>query len=649
MVVMREGRNPPHDRRAGRYATALAFALVLAACAGGDANSTSTTGGAVSATSTAGHSIATTEQATAPPSDAAPTTSSLVGLPFDDFVEASYGGWLVRHPELLTSLGVADQYGLRNDRLNDLSAEGLLETQRIESEALRLLHDYDRAVLTADQQLSYDIYEWYLDHLVAGHRWMHHDYPVHHFVNSYNDQLLRGLTEEHPIGDAADADDYVAKLSQIATQVGQMIEGLEVRRDLGVLPPDFILQSTLSRLRSDLNSTSPRVGSVDAERLPLYTVFREKLGAVSTLTDDQRERLLDDARLQVESSFVPAWIALIDHLESIKPLVTGDPGLWRLPDGDAYYAYVLRDQTSTAMSADDIHEMGLAETERVTAEMRAVFASLGYPEDGDLGDLRSRAAGEGGFLSGLGDGAAQVVGAYEALIEGAEAATGDIFNATPEAEVVVVPEPAGGGGFYVPASVDGSRPGAFHAGVAGSSIARYIMPTITYHEAVPGHHLQIALAQELDLPAIRRFTHYNAFVEGWALYAEQLAHDVGLYAGDPYGNIGRLELELVRALRLVVDTGIHSLGWSRSEARAYMEVVLGDSSWNHEVERYVVLPGQATGYMIGRNMILSLRDDMQSALGESFDLAAFHDLIIGGGSLPLEILQNSVLGSIPGG
>jgi uncharacterized protein (DUF885 family) len=649
MIVMRDGRTPPHGRRAGRCAAALAFGLVLAACSGGDAISTSTAGGARSAAPATSHSVATTEQATALPGDAAPPTSSLVGLPFDDFVEASYSRWLVRHPELLTSLGVADQYGLRNDRLTDLSAKSLLETQRMEGETLRLLRSYDRGALSADQQLSYDIYEWYLQHLVAGHRWMYHDYPVHHFINSYNDQLLRGLTDEHPIEDAEDAGDYIAKLSQIATQAGQMIEGLKVRRDLGVLPPDFILQSTISRLKGDLKSSSPRAGSVDAERLPLYTVFREKLGAVSALTDEERERLLDDALLQVESSFVPAWIALIDHLESVEPLVTADPGLSRLPDGEAYYAYVLRDQTSTAMSAADIHEMGLAETERVTAEMRAAFAALGYPEDGDLGNLRSRAAAEGGFLSGLGDGAAQVVGAYEALIEGAEGATTDIFNAAPEAAVVVVAEPAGGGGFYVPASVDGSRPGAFHAGVAGSSIARYIMPTITYHEAVPGHHLQIALAQELDLPAVRRFTHYNAFVEGWALYAEQLAHDVGLYAGDPYGNIGRLELELVRALRLVVDTGIHSLGWSRAEARAYMETVLGDSSWNHEVERYVVLPGQATGYMIGRNQILSLRADMQSALGERFDLAAFHDLIIGGGSLPLEILQDVVLGSIPAG
>lgn len=573
----------------------------------------------------------------------------LAGLPFDEFLESSYGAWLVRHPELLTSLGIADRYGLRNNRLNDLSSDHLAETQQLEIATLSILRGYDRAALTAEQQLSYDIYEWYLDHLVAGHRWAYHDYPVHHFVNSYNDQLIRGLVEEHPFQDVGDAEDYIAKVSQIAQQVGQLIEGLEIRRDLDVMPPDFVLDMTISRLKGDLHSSVVRADAIDAGRLELYTVFRDKIEALPDLSAADRERLLVGALDQVAASFVPAWITLIGHLESLEPLVGPDPGLWRLPDGDAYYAYVLRDQTSTALTAAQIHEIGITEIDRIVAEMRAVFDSLGYPQEAGLGELRARAAQDGGFLSGVGSGAQQVLAAYEALIDEAELETQDIFNAAPRAAVVVVPEQFGRGGFYVPASVDGTRPGAFHAGVAGSSIARYIMPTITYHEAVPGHHFQIALAQELDLPSLRRFTHYNAFVEGWALYAEKLAYDIGLYTDDPYGNIGRLELELVRALRLVVDTGIHALGWSRNEGRSYMETVLGDSSWSHEVVRYTVLPGQATGYMIGRNQILTMRQELQSALGDDFDLAAFHDLVIGGGNLPLELLESVVLGAIPAG
>ena len=217
-------------------------------------------------------------------------------------------------------------------------------------------------------------------------------------------------------------------------------------------------------------------------------------------------------------------------------------------------------------------------------------------------------------------------------------------NRKQTADVGIVAEPAGRGGYYVSGSVDGSRPGAFHAGVGGN-ISLLTMPTITYHEAVPGHHTQIAIAQELDLPTFRRFIQYNGFAEGWALYAERLAAETGLYTNDVYGDIGRLELELLRAVRLVVDTGIHSLGWSHREAKDYMDARI--SGWSHEVERYMVLPGQATGYMIGMLEILDLRDD--AAASGITDLAEFHDLVLGGGSMPLEVLETTVAGSLGGG
>ena len=222
------------------------------------------------------------------------------------------------------------------------------------------------------------------------------------------------------------------------------------------------------------------------------------------------------------------------------------------------------------------------------------------------------------------------------------------MGVAPKAGFTIVPEPFGAGGYYVPGSVDGSRLGAFHAGIGGR-VSRYRLPTIAYHEAVPGHHYQIALAQELDLPSFRRFVTHNGYVEGWALYAERLVHDVGLYADDPYGNIGRLELELLRAARLVTDTGIHALGWSRAEARDYLESVFGGPLWSHEVERYVVLPGQATGYMIGLLEILAARDAAAAALGDGFDLSLFHTAVLGHGSLPLEILPATLERELLGG
>ncbi|HDL50267.1 MAG TPA: DUF885 domain-containing protein, partial [Actinobacteria bacterium] len=234
----------------------------------------------------------------------------------------------------------------------------------------------------------------------------------------------------------------------------------------------------------------------------------------------------------------------------------------------------------------------------------------------------------------------QVLETFESLIDEAERRSLKYFDLLPKAEVIVVPEQVGAGGFYMPASVDGTRPGVFHAGVAGGRIPTCTMPTITYHETVPGHHLQIALAQELDLPSFRRYYQYNAYAEGWALYAERLASEMGLYEDDPYGDIGRLELELLRAVRLVTDTGIHSMGWTRQKAQGYMNRYV--PTWAHEVERYVVVPAQATGYLIGQQEILRLREKAADALGNGFDIAEFHDVVLGGGSIPLDVLERRI-------
>ena len=204
------------------------------------------------------------------------------------------------------------------------------------------------------------------------------------------------------------------------------------------------------------------------------------------------------------------------------------------------------------------------------------------------------------------------------------------------------------GGYYVPGAADGSRPGAYHAGIQGQGLSQYTLATILYHEAVPGHHFQIALAQELDLPAVRRFSIFTAYVEGWALYAERLAGEMGLYSNDPYANVGRLEFELLRAVRLVVDTGIHDRQRTRAEARSYVVEAMGDSKWTHEVERYIPYPGQATSYMIGQQTILRLREDAVAASGDEFDIIAFHDVLLGSGSLPLAVLEDVVEACLDG-
>ncbi|MDJ0960212.1 MAG: DUF885 domain-containing protein [Acidimicrobiia bacterium] len=621
--------------RARMLTIALVLAVIATAC-----SSTTT-----STSATPSSAVATTEVATEGPASSSPASApDLGGLPFDEFLEASFARLLVRNPENLTSLGVAADYGLGNDRLNDWSPAFLEETQALERSILEQLRTYDRSVLPTGDQVSYDVYEWYLDQQVRGHPFAYHEYPVHHFVNSYNFNLILFLTEEHPLATVADADDYITRLEAIRPQVNGLLERLRISDEMGIAPPALIVNWAIGTLREDLGGTTTAT-DVRTDRLALFTAFEERLDGVAGLDEAMRADLLDRATRVLAESFVPAWISLIDHLRDILPRSGDDPGVWRLPDGDDFYAWLLRDHTSTAMTPDEVHQLGQREVGRVEMELRAAFDRLGYPSDRSIGELRQRARREAGSLDGTGSGGRdRVVATYEGLIAQAEVTLRDSFGLWPSADVGIVAEPAGRGGYYVSGSVDGSRPGAFHAGVGGN-ISLLTMPTITYHEAVPGHHTQIAIAQELDLPTFRRFIQYNGFAEGWALYAERLAAETGLYTNDGYGDIGRLELELLRAVRLVVDTGIHSLGWSHREAKDYMDARI--SGWSHEVERYMVLPGQATGYMIGMLEILDLRDD--AAASGITDLAEFHDLVLGGGSMPLEVLETTVAGSLGGG
>jgi uncharacterized protein (DUF885 family)/pimeloyl-ACP methyl ester carboxylesterase len=561
--------------------------------------------------------------------------ASLEGLPIDEFFEESYKQLLLRNPEYLTDVGLAEAYGLRHDQLNDLSDAYIRETQQLESAILNLLRGYDRAMLTPDQQISYDVYEWYLDDLVRGHEFMYHNYPVTHFLGSWDDELIRLLTELHPLDDQQDAEDYISRLSQVDDQAEQLLDGLKRREELGIIPPKFIVGMALQNLGGIANN-SPRY-------TPFYTAFDEKLQGIEGLGEPEKQALLEAAETEIAESVIPGFRALTDYFTTLQASTTDDEGVWKFPNGDAYYAYILRQQASVDITPEEVHELGLAEVERIQAEMRQAFDELGYPQGASLGDLMNRAIEDGGFYdTRTQEGKEQVVKAFEDLLDEADQALDAVVDIRPKAEVVVVGGPYGG--FYVPGPLDGSRPGAFHASTGGSWTPKFNMPTIAYHEAIPGHHFQIAIAQEMDVPLFRNDVFFNGYGEGWALYAERLAWELGLYDDDPYGNLGRLQLELLRAIRLVVDTGIHAKQWTRVESKAYMNEALGDPSgrWSHEVERYIVMPAQATGYKIGMLKILELRQRAMDELGDEFDIKEFHNLLLGSGSMPLDILERVV-------
>jgi uncharacterized protein (DUF885 family) len=443
-----------------------------------------------------------------------------------------------------------------------------------------------------------------------------------------------------------DAQDYVTRLSHVDRQIGQVIEGLEIHEEMGVVPPSFIVEMAIGQMRAYLGMSSPDPSSIDASRLDVYRVFSEKLENVPGLSADERDALREEAFQQVTSSFIPGYVSLLNTLVRQQAEATSDAGAWKLPNGDDYYRYALRTQTSTDPTPDEIHELGLAEVNRIQTEMYAIFRELGYPENESLEVLMDRAIQDGGsFSQNSSSGQAQVLEEYERLIREVEERAELAFDLKPTSDVVVIGDPGyGGGGYYVPGALDGSRPGAFHTGIGGGSVPKFGMPTLAYHEAIPGHHFQIGISQDMNLPSFQQDIYFNAYVEGWALYAERLAAELGLYEGDPYGDLGRLRLELLRAVRLVTDTGIHAMKWTRPEARSYIAEALGDSRqrWVHEVDRYVVLPGQVTGYKIGMEKILELRDQAEIELGDDFDLRQFHRVVLENGSMPLEILETVV-------
>ncbi len=481
-------------------------------------------------------------------------STGLDGLEFDAFVEESYRQLLSRNPETVLVLGLSREYGTPTDQLTDISDEYIRQTQALESEVLSLLQQYDRATMTPEQQLTYDIYAWYLGDKVKGHEFMYDDYPVNVTVFSVHLDLLQFFTDLRPVTNLQEAEDYIVSLAQVDTKFDQLIDGLKRREENGAMLPGFLV----SYLIGELNG----IAMSPARLTPYFTAFESNVSKLSNGSVLYNKHLLNSAEGVINKSVIPAYQALVKYLEHLQSVTTNDAGVWKFPDGDEYYTYLLGHYTSTDLTADQIHELGLQELERIHVEMRSIFDQLGYPQDESLPELYTRVTNDSGVYSGD-----EIVKGYEDIIMKADQSIGEAFDLRPSIGVIVVGGPSGG--YYTSPAVDGSRPGMFYAQNEGLQ-PRFSMPTLAYHEAIPGHHFQIAIAQQLDLPSFRRASDFTAYVEGWALYAERLASELGLYGDDLYGELGRLQAEAFRAARLVVDTGIHSRQWTFDKAVDFM-------------------------------------------------------------------------------
>ena len=354
---------------------------------------------------------------------------------------------------------------------------------------------------------------------------------------------------------------------------------------------------------------------------------------------------------QIEQSVYPAYKIFIDYYTALRPRTTTDDGVWKFPDGDEFYAFMLQMMTTSEMTPDEIHQLGLSEVDRIQGEMRVILAAEGYDTSRPIGELLKEISAEDRFMyPDTDEGREQILADYQSILDEISAGLGDWFNIRPEAglDVERVPEfkeKTAPGAYYGRPAMDGSRPGVFYANLYDiKATPKPGMRTLAYHEGIPGHHFQVALAMEQkELPLFRKMSPFTAYVEGWALYAERVAWEAG-FEHDPYDNLGRLQAELFRAVRLVVDTGIHHSRWTREQAIDYMisNTGMAESAVVAEIERYIVMPGQACAYKVGMIEIMKLRALAERTLGDDFDVREFHDVVLKNGAMPLAILNRVV-------
>ena len=566
-------------------------------------------------------------------------------LSVDWFYTRSFLRFALAEPELLTQLRILEPVGIRshNARLTDAStAHDDLSFARLK-EDLATLRRYDTSAYAGQDRLSYDIYGYFVDLQVRGEPWRYHNYPVNQLFGVQS-ELPNLMTQAQQVNDATDAEHYVARLGEFPRKMDQVIEGIKVRESKGIVPPQFAVAKVLDQIKGFL--------APGTNGNTLTVTFKEKLAKVPADKMDAATRAKFLARVEqaVGASVIPAYDALAAYFETLRPKATRNDGVWALPQGDQFYRYAIETNTTTTMSADEIHALGLAEVARIGAEMDRILKDAGYAE-GTLGERMGKLAKSPAQLYPDTDqGRAQILTDYQRIIDEIMAGLDPYFGLKPKAKVVVLRVPpfaekTAPGAYYNPPPLDGSTPGRFYANLYDvRDTPRYSMRTLAYHEAVPGHHLQTSIAREIEgLPLFRSIIPFTAYMEGWALYAEQLAWEAG-FEKDPLDNLGRLQAEMFRAVRLVVDTGLHGKRWTREQAIDYMVTNTGmpEAAVVVEIERYLVDPGQALAYKVGMLKILELRERAKTALGGKFDLREFHDEVLKNGAMPLAVLERVI-------
>jgi uncharacterized protein (DUF885 family) len=552
----------------------------------------------------------------------------------DDFFNDFTARWMRGNPNQVISTRYFS--GEEQDRFEQQFTPETLEFRKgriqLAREGLAELQKFDRNRMTSTQKVSAELMQWQLDMVVQSEPYLDYSFPLEQFGGA-NVNLPNALIVNHPMRTEKDAENYIARLRLVGTRMDEATAEASRLSDKGMIPPRFIIQATITQMQQFLG-TLPREN-------PLVATFAEKIAVIPSITPSKRDQLRAEADNIVAGEVYPAWLRAIVVLQTALPRSSDDAGLWRLKGGAEAYAYYLKRFTTTNLTAEQIHQIGLEQVAKIDKEMDTILRKLGRTE-GSVKDRIEKLKEESSYPNND-DGRKRIMVEVEQILLDAEQRSRTMFDKTPKARVVAQPYPrfreANAAASYSAPSPDGSRPGTFQIPLRKERMTKFGLRSLIYHETVPGHHFQIAL--QIENPSLPRFRQIGAFggisalVEGWGLYAEHLAAESGWYDNDLEGRLGQLDSELFRARRLVVDTGIHAKHWTRQQAIDY-----GIEA--SEVERYVVNPGQACSYMLGELKIIELREQARKKLGNRFSLKTFHDAVLNTGTVPLDLLSRQV-------
>lgn len=556
------------------------------------------------------------------------------------FFDQAFQERIALSPQSMTALGLKTDY----DKLDDVSDAASARSLALqEAQLARMKAEFDPSKLNAQSKMSWRLFEYGVQQARLSNQWR--DWGFQFAANGNpTTSLPVFLINNHRISSVADAEAYVSRINEAERYMGQVATTLKARAAEGVVSPRFVFAPSIENTRNVITGAPFDNGAEN----PVWADFQKKVGALDA---DQatKDRLLASARAALTGPYKRGFDTVLTALAEVQPMADSDAGVWRLPQGEAYYNARLQLSTTTDLTADQIHQIGLDEVARIQREMEVIKAKVGF--EGSLQDFFVFLKTDPRFqYPNTPEGKEQYLTDARAFIAQVMAVAPQWFSNLPKAPLEVravepFREATASIAFYNAPAPDGSRPGIYYVNL--SDMTQVLKPQIegiSYHEGAPGHHFQIAYAQEIEgLPRFRRFGGYGAYAEGWGLYAEQLGKEMGFYQ-DPYSDFGRLSTELWRAVRLVTDTGLHAKRWSREQAMDYFRQnsLLSERDIGKEVERYITNPGQATSYKIGELKIEELRHKAEATLGARFDIKDFHAVVLGSGSVPLDVLADQV-------